>query len=336
MWSQERLNRIWYDGEKPTVGMRLLAPLYRGATALHRALYRSGLLRRQGLPVPVLVVGNLTTGGTGKTPLVIALVEALTARGWTPGVVSRGYGGSQREPALLDARPDPARFGDEPCLIRQHCALVAVGRERAAVARLLIDEGADLVIADDGLQHHALARDVEICVLDGRRRLGNGRLLPAGPLRESPRRLAACDWIVINGGSARESEIPMRLESSLAVNCVDQTTRPLSEFAGKPVHAVAGIGNPGRFFDSLRQYGVEPIEHAFPDHHAYAPADLDFGDDVAVLMTEKDAVKCIGFASKNAWRVPVHAALPGRFLDALAGRLRNLTPPSRHRADIDA
>ncbi len=322
MWSQQQLNRVWYSGEQPTPGMRALEPLYRSVTALHRVLCRSGLLRIEKLPVPVLVVGNITTGGTGKTPLVIALAEALAARGWMPGVVSRGYGGSQREAAVLGADPDPARFGDEPCLIRAHCAHVAVGRRRADAARLLLDAGIDLIIADDGLQHHALARDVEICVLDGQRRLGNGRLLPAGPLRESPRRLGSCDWVVANGGSAREGEIPMRLHGGKAVNCDDQQTRPLSDFAGQTVHAVAGIGNPDRFFESLRQQGIEPVEHPFPDHHHYSAADLDFGDAAPILMTAKDAVKCSAFGLPRAWSVPVCANLPGEFLDALSRTLR--------------
>lgn len=322
MWSQDRLNKVWYGGKPPGMGMRVLEPLYRGVTALHRALYRTKLLQRASLPVPVLVVGNITTGGTGKTPLVIALVEALSARGWTPGVVSRGYGGRQRTPVMLGEAPDPSRYGDEPSMIRQYCEHVAVGRKRAEAARLLLDAGVNLIIADDGLQHHALARDVEICVIDGQRRLGNGRLLPAGPLREAPQRLAACDWVVVNGGAVREGEIPMRLTGRDAVSCRNGHTRALSEFANQRVHAVAGIGNPGRFFSSLRQQGIAVTEHPFPDHHAYTCADLDFGDDAPILMTDKDAVKCTAFAPANAWYVPVRADLPAGFLDELAARLK--------------
>ncbi|MGH8090019.1 MAG: tetraacyldisaccharide 4'-kinase, partial [Rudaea sp.] len=269
-------------------------------------------------------------GGTGKTPLTIALVEALHARGFKPGVVSRGYGGSAREPMLLDAQTTPELAGDEACLIhRATQAPVAVGRDRAAAAQLLLAHGdVDAIVADDGLQHYRLRRDVEICVIDGERRFGNGRLLPAGPLREPLARLASVDFCVCNGGKVQAVEVPMRLAGDTAVALSDPSQRrPLRDFAGQRVHAVAGIGNPQRFFASLRAMGVETIEHPFPDHHAFVAADLAFGDATPVLMTEKDAIKCAAFAQENGWSVPVRAELPETFLDAVAARIaKHLRP----------
>jgi tetraacyldisaccharide 4'-kinase len=272
----------------------------------------------------VIVVGNLTAGGTGKTPLTIALAAELRRRGYTPGVVSRGYAGTQREPLLLDADPDPARVGDEPCLIRVSGTPVAVGRDRSAAARLLLAAGCDVVVADDGLQHYRLARDVEICVIDGVRRFGNRRLLPAGPLREPLRRLQEVGLRVCNGGTAQDGEYAMQLHGGDVVALTDGRAQALAGFSGQRVHAVAAIGNPRRFFDSLRASGIEVIEHAFADHHGFVPTDLDFADDLPLLMTDKDAVKCRHFAQANWWRVPVRAVLPEAFFDAVAARIAAL------------
>ncbi|GAP67301.1 tetraacyldisaccharide 4''-kinase [Mizugakiibacter sediminis] len=320
----DRLQQRWYADLPPPPWTRPVAALYGGATALRRALYRRGWLSAQRLPLPVVVVGNLTAGGTGKTPLTIALAQGLRARGFSPGVVSRGYGGSRRGNRLLDDGSDPREEGDEPCLIRARTGVpVAVGRDRPAAARLLLTQGVDAVIADDGLQHYRLARDVEICVIDGDRRFGNGRLLPAGPLREPPARLATVDFRVCNGGSAAPGEVAMTLEARYVEPLVGaERPRPLAAFAGQRVHAVAGIGNPGRFFAGLRAAGIEVIAHPFPDHHAFAPADLAFGDALPVLMTEKDAVKCRPFAAPRWWSLPVDAKLAPGFLDAVAERLR--------------
>jgi tetraacyldisaccharide 4'-kinase len=276
------------------------------------------------LPVPVIVIGNLSVGGTGKTPLTIAVVAALRARGYRPGVVSRGYGGSQREPLLLGDTPDPAQVGDEPCLIHASGVPVAVGRDRPAAARLLFDAGCNVLVADDGLQHYRLARDVEICVIDGVRRFGNRRLLPAGPLREPPSRLQRVDLRVCNGGVAQDGEYPMQLCGGDVVALDDGRTQPLASFGGQRVHAVAAIGNPQRFFDSLRAAGIDTIEHAFADHHDFAATDLDFADDLPVLMTDKDAVKCRRFVQPHWWRVPVQADLPQAFYEALEARLKGL------------
>lgn len=329
MDAASRIARIWYDGAPVPLALRALVPVYRGLRALHLAPYRFGLRRAARVAAPVIVVGNLTAGGSGKTPLVIALAENLRLHGFRPGVVSRGYGGTERGPLLLDDLPDPRRVGDEPCVIRRRTGVeVAIGRDRARAAALLLERGVNVVIADDGLQHVALARDLEICVVDGQRRFGNGLLLPAGPLREPLARLESIPLRVCNGGAAQAGEIPMRLAGDVAVPVQRAAlTRPLDAFAGQRVHAVAAIGNPERFFLALRAHGIEIVAHPFPDHHAFVAADLAFGDDAPVLMTEKDAVKCVAFADARHWCVPVRAELPASFFEAVIDRLRTLKVP---------
>lgn len=320
----DTLESAWYAGGRAPWWTRPLAALYGGVIRLRGGLYRAGVLRSVRLPAPVIVIGNLSVGGTGKTPLTVAVAAALRAGGYRPGVVSRGYGGSQREPLLLGDTPDPAQVGDEPCLIHASGVPVAVGRDRPAAARLLLDAGCRVLVADDGLQHYRLARDVEICVIDGVRRFGNGRLLPAGPLREPLSRLRQVDLRVCNGGIAEDSEYLMQLRGGDVVALSDGRAQPLASFRGQRVHAVAAIGNPQRFFDSLSAVGITPIEHSFADHHDFAAADLDFADGLPVLMTDKDAVKCQRFAQPHWWRVPVQADLPQAFYEALDDRLEGL------------
>ena len=315
-----RLERVWYHGDPIPFWLSALVPLYRALRALDGAIRGRA---RERIGAPVIVVGNLTVGGSGKTPLVIALIEALRARGFRPAIVSRGYGGTQRKPAVLDDTLDPSRYGDEPSLMRRRTgAMVAVGRDRARAAALLVQRGANVVIADDGLQNRALARDIEICVIDGQRRFGNEQLLPAGPLREPLERLKQVDFRVCNGARAEPGEIPMRLSGDMAVALAGAAgARPLSSFSKKRVHAVAAIGNPERFFASLQVRGIDVIAHPFPDHHVFAPADISFSDGLPVLMTEKDAIKCVGIAGPDVWCVPVSAELPASFIDALVARL---------------
>jgi len=325
MLSERQLQEIWYGGRKPGIALRALAGLFAAASGIRRALYSAGLLPRMRLPVPVIVVGNITVGGTGKTPLVIALVEGLRARGRKPGVISRGYGGSARGVARVDARSDPRVVGDKARLIFDATgAPVGVGRDRVAAGRALLASGdVDVLVADDGLQHYRLQRDIEICVIDGERRFGNGRLLPAGPLREPVSRLDRVDFRVCNGDEPRSGETAMTLSGETAVALDDVArSRPLRDFAGQRVHAVAGIGNPGRFFAHLRAAGIDVIEHPFADHHAYITGDLDFGDDLPILMTEKDAVKCRPSARSDSWSVPVRARLPAAFAENVDARLR--------------
>ncbi len=323
--NQAVIDRIWYAGAPVPMWMRMLVPVYRLLRAADQFGWRSGFRKSTRLAVPVVVVGNITAGGTGKTPLVLALIDALQQRGWKPGVVSRGYGGSARTAILLDEDPDPAIVGDEPCLIRRRSGVpVAVGRNRVEAARLLEGSGIDVILSDDGLQNPSLARDIEICVIDGQRRFGNGMMLPAGPLRESTARLRQIDFVVCNGGEPQPDEISMRLRGDLALRLDTVVeSRSLSDFSGSPVHAVAGIGNPERFFESLRVQGIELIEHAFTDHHALIAEDLAFDDDFPILMTEKDAVKCMHFADSRFWKVPVNAELPTFFFDGVDKKLRH-------------
>ena len=323
-----RLQRIWYDGKPVPLWLSVLVPVYRALRALHRAAYRLGFRRSRRVDVPLVVVGNLTAGGSGKTPLVIALIEALRARGFRPAIVSRGYGGTQRAAEVLGDTPDPRRYGDEPSLMRRRTGVpVAVGHDRAAAAALLVKQGANVVIADDGLQNPSLARDIEICVIDGQRRFGNERLLPAGPLREPMSRLDGIDFRVCNGARAEPGEVAMRLSGEVAVAVSGAPrTRALSTFVRQRAHAVAAIGNPGRFFAGLQARGIEVVPHPFPDHHAFTPADLAFGDLLPVLMTEKDAIKCVGFAGEDVWCVPISAELPATFIEEIVARLRGAAP----------
>lgn len=322
----------WYGDLPAPLYARLLSMLYAAVTGMRRWLYRRGWRKRRHPGVPVIVVGNLTAGGAGKTPLAIALVEQLRAEGWNPGVASRGYGRADAgKPAWVERDTPSSIAGDEPVLIARHTgARVRVDRDRAAAASALAEAGCDVVVCDDGLQHYRLARDIEIEVIDGRRRYGNGQLLPAGPLREPRERAANCDFRVVNTGNGAAAvapgfgEWPMRLLGDRAVPVRAGRPRPLASFAGHRVHAVAGIGDPERFFSMLRGLGIAVVPHAFADHHRYRAGDFEFGSPLPVLMTEKDAVKCAGFATDVYYSVPVRAELPAAFWVALLDRLNSL------------
>jgi tetraacyldisaccharide 4'-kinase len=319
----------WYDGDRqPPLAARALAALYGRVVASRRSLYRRGVLRSHSAGAPVVVVGNIVAGGSGKTPLVIATVERLRAAGYTPGIATRGYGRDQPgTPLWVEPRTDAALAGDEPLLLaRRTDVKVRADADRVAAARALVEAGCDIVVCDDGLQHYRLARDVEIEVLDARRRHGNGRLLPAGPLREPLDRAADCDFHVVNGGPSGETdtqfgEWPMRLHADSAVPLRGGRPRPLQVFAGQRVHAVAGIGDPERFFSMLRNLQIAVVPHAFPDHHRYQASDFAFGSDLPVLMTEKDAVKCLPVATERFHSVPIRAELPEAFWVALLDRI---------------
>jgi tetraacyldisaccharide 4'-kinase len=327
MISHSFLERIWYGGHWLSIPLAPLGWCYAGVVWLRRLAYVSGLMPVRNLPVPVLVVGNLTVGGTGKTPLVIWLVEFLRSEGWRPGVVSSGYGGRMTmQPQQVRPDSSPEMVGDEPVLIAQRtrCA-VAVGARRAIAAEELIRHtDCNIVVCDDGLQHLALARDIEIAVVDGDRRFGNGRCLPAGPLRDVPGRIHSVDLVVANGKAGR-GEFLMEYQTLPLRSLRDPgQTRDISTLRGREVHAVAGIGNPLRFFSFLRGHEIHIHKHEFPDHHAFRASDLQFDDDLPVVMTEKDAVKCVTFAASDWWYVPVQAQLPGAFQHRLRALLREI------------
>ena len=305
---QAWFNRIWYGRAAPPPWLRPLAWLFGALAALRRFAYRRGWRRIAHLSRPVVVVGNITVGGTGKTPLVIWLALELARRGYRPGIVTRGYGASAERPRLIGPADDPAVVGDEALLIVRRTHLpVAIGADRPVAAQLLIDGGCDLIVSDDGLQHLALPRVCEIVVIDGARGFGNGALLPAGPLRERPSRLRSVNAVVINGEPDRYpgKAFRMHLHGDRAVAVRGAGARPLAAFSGMTVHAVAGIGNPERFFSMLRSSGMLVTAHPRDDHAPISSAELDFGDEYAVLMTEKDAVKCASFATARHWSVPV-------------------------------
>ncbi len=293
-----------------------LSWLYRLLIALRRLLYSLRLFPVTRLPVPVIVVGNLTVGGTGKTPLVETVAKILTEEGYHPGLVSRGYGGQAKKwPQQVRGDSDPVSVGDEAVLLARRTACpMAVGPKRAAAALALLKfNHCDVIISDDGLQHYALGRDIEIAVIDGVRRMGNGHLLPAGPLREPKRRLKKVDLIVANGGGTR-GEFTMNVRAGLPRRVIDdREADDWGAFTEQAVHAVAGIGNPERFYNALKKRGVTLIEHTYPDHHPYLQQDLEFDDHAPVLMTEKDAVKCKRFAQLNHWYVPIEVELDSRF-----------------------
>ena len=288
-----------------------------------RLLYRLRLLKSEHPGVPVIVVGNITAGGTGKTPLVLWIAEFLRGKGWSPGIVSRGYGANLAAPRAATIAATPAEVGDEPIVLsRRSGCPVWVGARRVEVIRLLRAQHpeVDVVILDDGLQHYSLRRDIEIAIVDGRG-LGNGFLLPAGPLREPASRLRSVDAVVSHGKSGA-SDVTMRLEGDSLYRMTNAAERrPASSFAGEKVHAVAGIGDPNRFFLHLAALGMKPVPHPFPDHHPFAPGELDFGDDEPVVMTEKDAVKLRHAAQPNWWVLPVTARLNPAFGGWLLGKL---------------
>lgn len=300
--------------------------MFRLLVFLRRLGYRLRLLQSARAGIPVIAIGNLTVGGSGKTPLAIHVAELLKARRWSPAIVSRGYGGTVRAPRGVTLASDPAEVGDEPVLMaRRSGCPVWVGPERALVIAALrhVHPHCDVVILDDGLQHYALRRDIEIAVVDARA-FGNGFMLPAGPLREPKTRLWTVDAVIAHG-TDRVKGYAMTLEGEEVHRATDaRERRALESFAGQRVHAVAGIGDPDRFFRHLARRGAKVVPHPFPDHHPFRSRDLEFGDGAPVLMTEKDAVKCKRFAKPAHWILPVRAAPDPAFDQWLLRRLGEL------------
>lgn len=320
---------LWY-GQRP---YHPLGWLLRPVSWLYAALmrgrwlaYRRGWLTRERLPVPVIVVGNLTVGGTGKTPLVLYLVELLRAQGWRPAIITRGYGGRATHwPQLVTPSADPDAVGDEPVLLARRSGVVVVaGSDRVAAGRLALERGGcDILVSDDGLQHYRLARDLEIALIDGVRGLGNGRCLPAGPLRESAERLQRVALVLYKGGD-RDGQ-RLRLRGDTLVNLRDPAQRrSLAEFSGQRMRAVAGIGHPELFFAQLEAAGLEVERWPYPDHHRYSAADCAAWRGLPVVMTEKDAVKCAAFAEAQHWFLPVTAQLDAKIEAQLIEQIERL------------
>jgi tetraacyldisaccharide 4'-kinase len=329
------LESYWYRLSPLHLVLWPLSVLFGALAALRRGFYRAGLLARTRMRVPVIIVGNINAGGTGKTPCVIWLVRWLLDHGYSPGVISRGYGGTAHAARSVAADSDPADVGDEAVLLARRCACpVWIGASRVAAAQALLaaHPQCTVLVSDDGLQHYALERAVELVVLDGERGCGNGMLLPAGPLREPLDRLAEVDALIINGGAAfpREvlpSQVPafdMRLDGATfyALRPPGQTVGP-AHFERNSVRAIAAIGNPQRFFNRLHELGISFTARAFPDHHAYTAADCAFGTKTAVIMTEKDAVKCERLAGEHDswWALRVDATIDDRLGELIVHKI---------------
>lgn len=318
-WYQSRLNLM-------TGALLPLSWMFGAVAAVRRACYRHQILKSYRLTVPVVVVGNITVGGTGKTPCVIALAKYFSSIGYHPGIISRGVGLIRHHrPYYVTKNSSPAEAGDEAVLLSRHSECpVMLCVDRVAAARELLQKfpECDLIISDDGLQHYRMQRDIEIALVDGSRYFGNGCLLPAGPLRETLSRLAEVDFVVVNGGELQNAS-KMMLQSGRLLP-VQQSAHQCDAASLKndTVHAVAGIGNPGKFFDYLRDHEYQVIEHAFADHHAFTADDLRFDDGFPIIMTEKDAVKCERIADERMWYLPVTAVFDQNFLEQLKIKLK--------------
>lgn len=333
--SDEFITRAWYSNASWLYLLWPLSMLYRMIIAVRKRCYQAGWLRSYRSKLPVIVVGNITVGGTGKSPLVCYLVDSLQARGLKPGIVSRGYGAAiaKNEVREVFVHSLASEVGDEPLMLKRRLGCpVYVSPSRTLAVQALEKSGCDVIIADDGLQHYALARDVEICVFDGKRLWGNGQLLPMGPLREPLSRLQTIPFLVINGSQGDK----VLERTALSTHCFTMTLqatdvcelngvqhRSLAEFRGASVHAVAAIGHPERFFQTLENAGLNLVRHAFADHHAYRQSDFELihtesaSKETVIIMTEKDAVKCSGLDLKNTWYLPVNACLDEDFAGSL-------------------
>lgn len=324
----EWLQKAWYQ---PSVNplLWLLLPfnlMFAILSYARRRLYKYGIKASYQIDCPVIVVGNISVGGNGKTPLVIALANYLKQQGFNPGVLSRGYGGkSTTYPHVVTQDAIAKQVGDEPAMMKRRlsCPLV-IDPDRVRGANHLVDTcNVNVIICDDGLQHYRLQREIEIAVVDGARRLGNQQLLPMGPLREGPNRLSSVDYVVVNGDQAGPDEILMGLVPGQLVNIKHPSrTSGAHQLQAASISAVAGIGNPQRFFDTLKRQGISVTSQlAFPDHHQFDPSDIP---EHTVIMTEKDAIKCCEFASDDWWYLPVTAQLPEQFLTSLITKLKQL------------
>jgi len=331
------VEQYWYrTPERVPFWLKILSRVFRVLAFIRRVGFLLFFFRVYRPKIPVIVVGNINVGGTGKTPFTAWLVKRLKKAGLKPGIVSRGYGGQASHwPQQVRPDSDPTMVGDEAVLLARHCECpMAVAPERVtAIKELIRYNDIDVIISDDGMQHYAMGRDLEIAIIDGERRFGNGYCLPAGPLREPVSRLERVDYCVTNGGKAKDREYAMQLVVTEVINVANPNKKiSLDTLRGKSVHAVAGIGNPQRFFDQVKTHGLNLQEHAFEDHHRFVASDFNFvkSDDV-VLMTEKDAVKCERFAGPNFWFVRVRAEVSNELSKQIISQVEKKLSARKHR-----
>lgn len=336
---QQWLEKVWYRKSKGYLLLLPLSAVYCTVNTLQRWLTTP---KKNDLACPVVIVGNITVGGTGKTPLTLYIVELLKKSGYKPAIITRGYGGKASQwPQYVTSESNPQQVGDEAVLMasRSGVPVYAGADRRASIKKLLTEHDCDVIVSDDGMQHYKLARDLQIAVIDQTRQLGNGWCLPAGPLREPKRRLAHCDFIVSNGAqplalhnnfidiaSDEKSDVKiplfgMQLNGSIVINLKTQQQKPLDDFVGQTLNAVTGIGNPQRFYKTLQDAGLTFNTQSFPDHHPFIASDFKSGNTISTVMTEKDAVKCNYFATESMWYLPVTATLETSFESLLLNRL---------------
>ncbi len=323
------IEKVWYSKNIFSLLLSPLSLIYISIIYLRYTLYQLGLISITKINAPTIVIGNVVTGGTGKTPLVIWLAKHFKDKGFLPGIVSRGYGGTYLSNIeLVKPTSNPLLVGDEPVIIARNtnCPVV-VAKKRAKGAKELVEKyNCNIILCDDGMQHYSLARDIEIAVIDGQRRFGNNYCFPAGPLREPKSRIFKADLIVSKYNARRcEHKMDYTYHQLVSLNELSKTI-PISDLHGMTVHAIAGINNPDHFFSYLRSHKLELIIHKFPDHYSYTEDDVKFDDNFPVVMTEKDAVKCLNYSSDKHWYIPISAELSKSFvcdLDKLMGEIIN-------------
>lgn len=325
--------RHWYKPKKTYLAYLLmpLAGLYALISYIRYLVYTNW---RKPYPnrIPVIVIGNITLGGVGKTPLVVALYQYLLKKGYKPAIISRGYGRQTKNNLIVREGASSQQVGDEPLMLYQMLhAPIVIANKRIEAMDLVYKAfpSVDIVLSDDGLQHYQLQRDIEIAVIDAKRQLGNGLVIPAGPLRERPKRLERVDFIIYNGNDSKKERLSnhvpifeMTLKPTELINLLTDEKQQVSDLIAKKVYAVAGIGNPERFFATLKRLGYEIIEKTFPDHHQYQKKDLSFDLPLPIIMTEKDAVKCRNIVDEKSWYLKVETDIDGQFFEALTAKLK--------------
>ncbi|WP_162197755.1 tetraacyldisaccharide 4'-kinase [Candidatus Methylopumilus planktonicus] len=327
MIAYKALSKLHYSKSLASLFLLPLSAIYLLISFTRKYLYRFNLLKSFKMQVPVIVIGNITSGGTGKTPLVIHLANELKKNGYYPGVISRGYGSKRNGVSEVNKKSDVENIGDEPILIHKHTHLpVFIAKDRVLAAKTLIKKykKIDVILSDDGMQHYRLRRDMEILVIDGTRRFGNGYLLPAGPLREPKRKLKAVDAIVCNEKKVIDGSYLMKYKSYFLINLKTKKKIPLNKLRLKNLHAVAGIGNPDRFFNYLKALGLVFDSSSYKDHYRFTKKDFKTMSDKNIIMTEKDAIKCEKFAKDNFWYLPVVAEIDSRFTDLILNKMKNI------------